>query len=186
MEDLELAKRIKNLRLERRLTLEQLANKTGFNKSYISKIENARNSPPIATLSKIAQALGISIADFFKDSHPEEIFALTRANDRITVARQGHLIGYSYESINHRKKKKNFDAFIATFPVQQKPSGLLFDHEGEEMIYVVEGVLEFNFNNQFYTLNVGDCVHFDASYPHNGRSIEDKEAKALLIICSPK
>lgn len=183
-ENLELAKRIRKFRIDKGLTLAQLAEKTGFNLSYISKIENAKNSPPIATLSKIARALGIGIADLFKDTYPEEILALTKANERIKVARQGHFIGYSYESINHRKKKKNFDAFIVTLPVQSKPSSLLFDHEGEEMLYVLEGVIEFNFNNNFYKLREGDCVHFDSSYPHNGRSAGDKEAKALLIIYS--
>lgn len=183
-ENLALAKSIKKFRIDKGLTLAQLAEKTGFNVSYISKIENAKNSPPIATLSKIARALGINIADLFKDTYPQEIFALTKACERIKVARQGHFIEYSYESINHRKKKKNFDAFIVTLPGQSKPSSLLFDHEGEEMLYVLEGVIEFNFNNNIYKLKEGDCIHFDSSYPHNGRSAGDRESKALLIIYS--
>lgn len=87
-EDFEISKKIKSLRLKRKLTLEHVAEKTGFNKSYLSKIENGKSPPPIATLSRIAQALGISIADFFKNNKSEAIFALTKVNERIKVAKQ--------------------------------------------------------------------------------------------------
>ncbi len=185
-EDFGLAKKLRTFRLQKGFTLEQLAARTNFNKSYLSKIENAKNTPPIATLSRIAQSLEMSIADFFKEDDADEIFALTRLNERIPVAGNGNVLGHSYESINHKKKRKSFDAFVVTFPVQKEAKEVLFDHEGEEMVYVLQGALSFRHKNNVFVLKKGDCAHFDSRHPHNAHCRGNKEAKALIIICGPR
>jgi len=65
-----LAKRIKELRLSRNMTIEEVANRTGFTKGFVSKIENNKVSPPIATLLKLSEALDVHIRYFF---HEEDI-----------------------------------------------------------------------------------------------------------------
>jgi len=56
-----IGKRIRSIRHERRMTLDEMANKTGFAKSYLSQIETLKREPPISTLTKIAFVLGVDV-----------------------------------------------------------------------------------------------------------------------------
>lgn len=64
MSDLKLGRKIRQIRNQNKLTLEEVARRTGFTKSYLSMVESGKKSPPIATLSKIAQALSMDMAAF--------------------------------------------------------------------------------------------------------------------------
>jgi len=183
VDELNIGKKIRQLRLQKCLTLERIAHSTGFTKSYISMVERGKKSPPIASLSKIARALGVDIGSFFEQRKPEDGFILVRKEDRKLVVRNGTLFGYTYESIAHKRKRKKMEPFIITMPPRRK-DGPLFDHEGEELFYVLEGRVEFLHNKKRYTLKEGDCIYFDSSLPHRGRSIGDKAAKALVVIYS--
>lgn len=62
----------------------------------------------------------------------------------------------------------------------------VFQHEGEEFFYVLEGSIEFIYGDEKYILEAGDCMYFDAHIPHTGLSKGDKKAKVLIIIYSYK
>jgi len=184
-EDFELGKKIRTLRIACGLTLKKLSQETGFNKSHLSKIENAKSSPPIATLSKIAKVLGVGMSNFFREGSSDGRFVLTRAKEMVKVVRGGNLLGYTYRSLNYTKRLKKldaFDAFIVTFPLRPRRNNVVFDHEGEEMVYILTGELEFTFDGKVYLLKEGDCIHFDASYPHKALCAGRKDTKALLIV----
>lgn len=184
MDELRIAPKIRQLRLQNRLTLDRVAERTGFTKSYLSMVELGKKSPPIATLSKIAKALGVDIAAFFEQKRPEESILLVRKEERKVVVRDGTIFGYRYESIAPTKRKRRMEPFIITLPSKSK-EGDLFDHEGEEIFYVLEGKTNFFYGDKKYLLRAGDCVYFDSSIPHRGEGMGKKPAKALVIICSP-
>jgi mannose-6-phosphate isomerase-like protein (cupin superfamily) len=62
----------------------------------------------------------------------------------------------------------------------------IFSHDGEEFMYILEGVHEFIYDNKKYTLYEGDSVYFDSRIPHTGRSVGDKRAKILAVMYSYK
>jgi len=184
MNELEIARKIRQIRLQNRLTLEKIAERTGFTKSYLSMVELGKKSPPIASLSKIAKALDVDIAAFFDQKRPEDQFILVRKNERKTVVRDGTIFGYRYGSIVPTKRRKKMEPFIITLPSKSR-EGDRFDHEGEELFYVLEGKINFYYGDKEYTLKEGDCVYFDSSIPHRGEGIGKKPAKALAVIYSP-
>jgi len=101
---LNLGKKIREIRLRRGLTLQQLSELTGLSKPSLSQIENEVTVPPIATLLKISRALGKHIADFFQEATPlEDRISVVRAEERKEI--MSHLqmearrIGYRYESL---------------------------------------------------------------------------------------
>lgn len=183
MEELRIVRKIRHMRLQNKLTLQKVAERTGFTKSYLSMVESGKKSPPIATLSKIAQALNVDIAAFFEQKKPEDQIILVPKGKGKAVVRDGNIFGYRYESIAPTKRHKKMEPFIVTHIFQSKKLGR-FDHEGEELFYVLEGKIKFLFGDKEYLLKEGDCLYFDSSIPHRGEGIGKKPAKALVVICS--
>jgi len=179
-----LAKRIRRLRLHRKLTLERVAEGTGFTKSYLSLIESGKKSPPIATLSRIARSLGVDIAAFFVERSIKDRITVVRKNEREVVARDGTSFGYQYESVASARRQKRMEPFVVTHPLVVREMGW-FDHEGEELLYILEGRLKFFYGEEEFLLNAGDAVYFDSSVPHRGETVGKKRAKTLVVISQP-
>lgn len=184
MNDLKIAQRIRRLRLENKLTLQEMAQRIGFTKSYLSMIERGKKSPPIATLSKVAHALGVDIGAFFEQQKPEDRLVLVKAADRKAVVRDASAFGYRYESIAPTKARKKMEPFVITLPPKIQ-DGILFDHEGEELFYVLEGKIQFLYGDKKYMLKKGDSVYFDSSIPHRGEGAGGMTAKALVVVFTP-
>jgi transcriptional regulator with XRE-family HTH domain len=180
-----LGSRVRQTRTARGITLEQLATLTDFTTSYLSKIENRRKVPPIATLARIARALEVDIAYFFEGDRAtkDESVSVVRANERQPVIRGGTSFGYDYEGLAHTKRNKHMEPFIFTFP-SSISKDVSFEHEGEEFVFVLSGRVKFEAGRQSWVLQPGDSLYIDSSIPHRGHSIGG-EAKALVIIFQP-
>jgi transcriptional regulator with XRE-family HTH domain len=181
--EIKIAQKIKAFRVERNLTLDDLGKKTGFTKGYLSKLENSKKVPPIATLSRITKALNVEIADFFdrEINHPRH--SIVRKGERKSVIRDGTLFGYYYESIAYKKHQKTMEPFIITL-IPHAKDHTIFEHGGEELMFVLEGKMSVFLGDKRYILEEGDCLYFDSSIPHRGECIGDKEAKTLVVITS--
>jgi transcriptional regulator with XRE-family HTH domain len=180
--------RLREVRKARAMTLDQLAARTGFTKSYLSKIENSRKVPPIASLAHISQALDTDIAYFFQNANvsvvEDENVSFVRAGERQPIVRGGTSFGYDYETLAHKKRHKRMEPFVFTFPSHISKE-VFFEHEGEEFIFVLSGRVEFEAGKRKYVLETGDSLYLDSSIPHRGRSLGD-EAKALVVIFKPE
>jgi transcriptional regulator with XRE-family HTH domain len=181
-----IAKMIRQLRLEQRMTQEKLASETGFSKAFISKIENHITSPSIASLSKIATALGPSISTLLDES-PEENqdFILVRRGQRKKISGPGSDIGFSYESLAYKKRRKTMEPFIKKYPpgthVQK-----LFDHEGEEMLFILQGIIKLIYGDKIFILREEDTAYFNPSVPHRGESAGKTEGVGLCVLVPPR
>ena len=184
MEELNIGRKIRQVRLQNKLTLEKVAERTDFTKSYLSMVESGKKSPPIATLSKIARALNVDIAAFFETKKPEDQIIFVPKGKGKAVVRDGNTFGYRYKSIAPTKRHKKMEPFIVTHIFQSKKLGR-FDHEGEELFYVLGGEIKFLYGDKEYLLREGDCLYFDSSIPHRGEGVGKKPAKVLVVICPP-
>lgn len=166
------------------LTLDQLARATGFTKGYLSKIENGKKVPPIASLSRIAQAMQTDITELLRAApQPEsrDIFVV-RANERRPVVRGGTAFGYDYVGLADTLADKKMEPFLFTFP-SEIDKHVFFEHDGEEFLFVLSGRVEWQAGRDKLILEPGDSVYFNSRLPHRGRSI-DGEATALVVIYS--
>lgn len=179
--------RLKKLRRNRGLTLDQLAKATGFTKSYLSRIENCKKVPPIGSLAQICQALNVELAAVFQNTaekqDPAENVFVVRAKDRQSAVRGGSTFGYDYEALAHSAPHKRMEPFLFTFP-RDIGEEIYFQHTGQEFIFVLSGKVRFLVENREWILAPGDSVFFDSSLPHRGESMGG-EAKALVVIYSP-
>lgn len=187
IEEEHLGSRIKELRQSAGLTLTQLARKAGLSQGYLSKIENSRNAPPVSTLLMIARALNVTMGELFGENDVRRPLSLVRRGERQYVAKDGSVFGYSYQALAHRFYHKHFEPYILTIPVNpERKVDFHFQHKGEEMLFVLRGKMRFTYGEKSYVLEEGDCVFFDASVPHNGFSLEDKEVECLIAVYTPE
>ncbi len=182
LDEKEIIAKIQALRKSKRLTLEQLAKRTGLTKGYLSQIENASKAPPFSTLDKIAYALGVDITFFFirHESEQEDAnIAVVRPEERKKIAPGGIRRGYGYDSLAYKKAGKNMEPYLIT--VDSRSSGT-FRHDGEEFLFLLDGTLEFNYGGKRYRLKEGDSVYFDSAIEHSGRALGGSKVKMLCVI----
>ena len=186
MDEKQIAKNIKQFRLNKKMSLERLAKFTGLTKGYVSKIENSHKAPPFSTLIKIATALNTDISLLIaEDSEiPENLsLCIVKKNERKEVISRGTLYGYHYKALAHKKIGKNMEPYIIEPAFDEKA---IFSHDGEEFMYVLEGTHEFLYDNKKYILEEGDSIYFDSIISHSGRSIGRKKTKILAVMYSYK
>ncbi|MDT8272054.1 MAG: XRE family transcriptional regulator [Desulfomonilia bacterium] len=175
--------KIRTYRKHTKTTLDTLSVRTGFTKGYLSKIERGHQSPPIATLSKIANALNVEIADFLERKYENVSCCIVRRTDRKPVAPRGAMFGYTYEALAHKKHDKLMNPFIITL-IPHSNDRTVFRHAGQEIMFVLEGSMEFWYGDEKYVLDAGDCVFFDSDTPHRGQCVGERESKVLVVIYS--
>ena len=180
----EIGNRIKALRAEKGITLEQLAKQTGFTKGYLSKVEKSKKAPPVSTLGNIARAFNVTISSLLGEERSRTSFCLVRRDERPLIARDGTAFGYSYEAMAYNYPNKIMEPFILTLPLGRKKK-TFYQHEGEEILFVIQGSMKFLHGSNEYIVNEGDCIYFDSSVPHFGESIGRKEVKCFMVICNP-
>lgn len=161
------------------MTLEDISQKTGFTKSFISQIENGKNSPSIASLKKICYALGTTISELFEDER-----------NIVNI--------FSHADYKVFKNKSITMSFVASKLVNRKMEPILieldpygetgtdyYQHTGEELGYVIEGDICVVIGNDEYYLKTGECIYFSSNLPHKIRNRTDKPAAAFWVGTPP-
>lgn len=186
MSEESVGRNIRMLRKQKNITLRALAHRTGLTKSYLSKIERSEKAPPYSTVNRIAIALEVEVAYLLSEKleHLSDIrFSLTKKNRGKMVVTLGSSYGYQYEALGFTKPGRNMQPYIITAAFDEKG---IFQHEGEEFIYVLEGTYEFIYDGKKYIMEEGDSAYFDSGVPHTARSLGDKKARVLAIMYSYK
>lgn len=181
MEISNITKKIKQLRKKHGLTLDQLAEQTSLSKGYLSKIENARNKhlPPISTLHRIADALGVKVAWLLTDDDEAEAkyFILRKAERKPIVMKSGSTLFTEWPLANG-KPTRHLNPSLVEIPLKNSQ---IYRHEGEEFYFILKGKIKVTYGTKEFILNEGDCVYFDTDVPHSGHSLGNKEALALVV-----
>jgi transcriptional regulator with XRE-family HTH domain len=173
---------IRASRIGKGLTLRALSEKSGLSEAFLSRLERGQASTSIANLITITGVLDIGLTELFE----------TRTDEG---ARRGHVIfraadcrpptelaatGYRYQPLITGWPGQRVDAFILTFPPRNK-THVMTVHEGEELVYVLEGKIVFQLGAERIPLEAGDCVYFKADIPHMGKNVGDVDARVLMV-----
>jgi transcriptional regulator with XRE-family HTH domain len=177
-----IGKRIRDFRRDKGLSLDELAKRTGFAKSYLSQIENLKREPSISALSQIAYVLEVDLLFLLSgeiQNSGAQSFTIVKKGERKTVNRPSGSIAYIYDSITYKKPDRLMEGFIVTIGFEFPPEP--FIHEGQELTYVLEGTHEFVYDGRTYLLEEGDCYYFDSNRPHYARAVGEKPGKLLVV-----
>lgn len=187
IKELRLGEKIRKLRQEQRLTLQELSDLSGLSKPLLSQIENDQVTPPIATLLKISKGLKVGINYFFEEEEDQQKLVLTRASQQTaTLRRTGNDAphGYTYRSLAPGMRHKPMEPFLVEFELTAWDDRFFYRHDGFELIYLLEGELEFHYGTDVMRLNPGDSIYYDSSEPHGYVSIGETKATAVAVLYS--
>ena len=177
-----IARRVRECRTELGLTVEQLADRSGISKGMLSKIENAQASPSLGTLVKLAAATSVPLTSFFRGLEEEHGAVLVKAGKGIDIVRKGTRAGHHYQSLGGaRGAQRIMEPLLVTLTDRHEVFPL-FQHSGVELLYALEGVVEYGFGADRYELLPGDALQFDGEVPHGPTRLVRTPVRFLSVI----
>ncbi|ATW23542.1 helix-turn-helix domain-containing protein [Candidatus Formimonas warabiya] len=182
----EIGQKIKALRSAKGLTLKDISEKTDLSVGFLSMVENGRTTIALMTLKKIADALNENISNFFTGADTQELdnrHTFCRSYNRKIRSINGEYIYYNLA--NGNKEFVMDPILVELLPGQKEEDVIQFKHSGEEITYVLEGVLTFYLDGQEHVLYPGDSYHGFGDVPHNFVNLTNKVVKVLYILTPP-
>jgi transcriptional regulator with XRE-family HTH domain len=174
---------IRELRLKDNLTIAEVAAQAGISRGMVSKIENGQVSTSLETLSKIAQALGVSLAHLFRHYNmPSGGAQLVKNGEGMEVVRRGTRRGHTYHLLAYDQgPKKTFEPFLITMDDASEVFPT-FEHPGTEFIHMLKGRIEYRHGQHTYMLEPGDSLTFRGDIPHGPERLLELPIHFLSII----
>lgn len=174
---------LKQQRQQRHLTIQDVAALSGISRGMLSRIENGQAMPSLDTLARVAQAMGLSLANLFKDYDlPEGLARHVPAGRGMKVVRRGTKRGHTYELLSYDQgPQKLFEPFLITLDDQSEVFPR-FQHPGVEFIYMLKGRLEYRHGNRLFLLKPGDAFTFQGDIPHGPERLIQMPIQFLAII----
>ncbi len=156
-----IGEKMKALRLQQKLTINDVAQRTNLTKSLISQIENGKSLPSLKSLIALTTALGSTVGYLFSnDTDTSEI--VVRASDRkVLTTGNGVTLYLLTSSLRNRKVE-----FLSVVYEKGATSGILHSHNGEEYGLVLKGRLEVTVRDESYILEQGDSIVINSENPH--------------------
>ena len=173
--------KLKELRLEKGLTLQQVADQAGCTAAYISQIENDKSSPSIASLKRIAHVLGVRIVDFFIEEVMDDPVVLEPGQwPRVSLPRWRADIKQMVRGVNHKRMQP-------FFTVIEKGGGTTEDysHQGEEFGVVLEGELTLRVGDDTYQVKAGSSFYYPSILPHAWTNEKDEPCRVVWVVTPP-
>ena len=177
---------VKALREKKRLTVNDVAAKTGLSKTLLTEIEDGETIPPVATLLKLAGSFNVGMAAFFESGTEPETVSVTRKGERVRIKKRPHHhegeVDYVYESLETKKPDKHMEPFLVEFMPMETTDMVFTSHKGEEFLYLLTGKLEFRSDEKVEVLQPGDSIYFESERNHSFRSLDGKPARGIVVV----
>lgn len=171
--------RIKKLREDHKMSLMDLAEKTGEPPEFIEQVESDSLTPPVSFLLKLSQALQIDPSYFLTEQEKVQIDG--KRQEGFIKRTQN----YSYRTLTPGAVDKHLRAFMVTIEPREAHKIIEYKHPGEEFIFVYKGELELTLGGKVYHLKQGETVHFDSETKHKLRNILDEKCEFLVTLYTP-
>ena len=176
---MKIGERIKNLRELSNLTQEELAERAGLTKGFISQIERDLTSISLDSFIQILGAMDENISDFFRESSAEKI--VYRETDRVAIEKEKI---QRFELLVPGSTNRRLEPILLTLrkgqvTPKERP------HEGEEFGYVLRGRVTLRFGKEALKLKKGECFYLSAEKEHWLQNTSSKEAVILWISSPP-
>lgn len=175
--------KVRQLRKQQNLSLEDLSQRAGVSATAIHKLERNGMVPTIATLMKLARAFDRPVSYFVDEDTETRSVTLVKVSERepVLTSKQGlRLEGISgpYGSFHLAGAVAEVDPGADSGPKEM-------EHPGEELVFLLEGTLAFRVGAEELILGPGDALHFRTDRPHRWRNPGDRPARALWMTMRP-
>ena len=177
--------KLKLLRVQAGLTLEELAQQTELTRSYLSKLERGVSTPSIGAALRIAKVLGVQVEALFSESHEDDPVVINRAPPASSAASASGA-ARTPRLVSGTLPGHKMVAFVVNPTDEPTRNHPMSHHQGEEILYVLKGSIALQLARRTETLKAGDSVHFNSSIPHKITSLGKVPASVLLVIAEGK
>jgi transcriptional regulator with XRE-family HTH domain len=175
----DIGQRIRKIREEKGLSLEELSGLTGFDVKFLSSLEKNEAQPQLGTVIKLSKALDSAFGRLVSGVG-DKLYSITRKDERRTVSRSTSQTGkkqvYIYKSLAPDVKGRHMEALIVQ--LEEIPEKEISIHEGEEFIFVLNGEVLLEIGDDSFELEPGDTAYYLSTTPHH---IAAKSGKATIL-----
>jgi len=179
--DVDVGERLRALRGVRRLTLREVADRAGLSESFLSQVERGRASASVASLRRIADALGVSISDLFQPVEPRRPRVLKR-EDRPALA--FGILGRKL--MLTPRPLDQLEVFVGELDVGGSTGVVQYAHgDSEELFVVLRGTVRLALGDEVHELETGDSIDYRSSVPHLISNAGEDVAEVMWIISPP-
>jgi transcriptional regulator with XRE-family HTH domain len=175
----ELGAKVARARQARGWSLAQLAQRAGVSTATVHKIEKSGMTPTIASLMKIASALGTSVGSFVDEPATPDV-TVVRADERAPVYTSKS--GLDLRNLSGRYGGFAMAGAEAAVEPRADSGPAPMNHPGEELVIVLEGEMEFVVDGECHGVAAGDSIHFRGSRPHSWRNPSDEPARVIWLV----
>ncbi len=179
-ESFEVGPQLRTLRQQRGLSVRMLAGLCDLSPNTISLIERGISSPSVSTLHRLATALRVPITAFFEGPEDKVEVVLLRAGER---SRSGSASVF-LESLGTGLEAQTLEPFVVTLNPGAGSGRQTIVHVGHELVYCLQGKVEYQVGDRLCLLGEGDSLLFEASLPHRWHNPGDEPAIFLLVFQS--
>ncbi|MDP4032827.1 MAG: helix-turn-helix domain-containing protein [Pseudorhodobacter sp.] len=183
-----IGREVRAFRRQQGMTVADLAGVTGLSIGMLSKIENGITSPSLTTLQILSHAFSTPITSFLRRFEEHREVQHVKAGEHIEIARRGTRAGRQYNLLGHIGSNSSgvvVEPYLITltevsdvFPV--------FQHDGIELLYMLEGEVHYRHGDQIFHLKPGDSLFFDADAQHGPEVLIKLPARYLSVISYPQ
>lgn len=177
---------VRKLREQLGLTLSKLAISADMSSGMLSKIENGSTSPSLSSLLALSRALHVPVGALFTQFEQQREATFVKAGDGLQIERRGTRAGHQYALLGH---VAHSDLTVEPYEITLRNSSdvfPVFQHEGMEFIYMLEGEVVYRHGDKTYPMQPGDSLFFDASAPHGPEEMHKLPIRYLSVISYPR
>ena len=177
----EVHNKIKKIRKEKKLTLKDMSEKTGFSISFLSQMERGVSPITLTSLKKITEALSIPMKMLFDETDTRDSFYRIDKNEDL----QGIQRNYKhFQILSGRFDNRTLDGFKIV--MEARSTGFETSrHDGEEFYYVLQGKATFIIDGKEHTLSQNETIHYPSNRTHTVQNREEEELVMLCVVTPP-
>ena len=180
--EMSIGRAVRRFRDEKGLTVHELARTAALSAGMVSKIENGATSPSLATLQSLASALNVPVTSLFRGFEETRDATFVKAGGGLDIERRGTRAGHQYRLLGHAPHGRlSVEPYVITLDAESDVFPL-FQHEGLEFLYVLEGIVIYRSGSKLYRLEPGDSLFFDADAPHGPEELLERPVRFLSVI----
>jgi len=186
--ELAIGREVRGFRRQQNMTVAELAAQTGLSIGMLSKIENGNTSPSLTTLQTLANALSVPLTSFFHRFEERREAVHTKSGAGVETERAGTRANHQYNLLGHIGANTSgviVEPYLITLTAKSDVFPT-FQHGGIETIYMLEGVVDYRYDDRSFRLEPGDTLFFDADAPHGPENLITLPARYLSVISYPQ
>jgi len=183
-----IGREVRNFRRQQGMTVADLAAVTGLSIGMLSKIENGNTSPSLTTLQVLSHAFSVPVTAFFRTYEERREAQHVKAGEHLEIERRGTRAGHQYHLLGHIGSNNSgvvVEPYMITLS-KESDTFPTFQHGGLELLFMLEGEVDYRHGEQVYPLRPGDSLFFDADAPHGPEVLVQLPARYLSVISYPQ